>query len=285
MIRNASVRPPAVTVVGTVAGLGPELSWFTERPLFGKTVLVTRPRHQAESLCDRFAELGARVLIQPAIEITPCKDWGTVDDVLARLDQFDWLVFSSANGVQYLLSRLFFLGRDLRALGGIKLAAIGPGTTESLASWRLNTDLVPDEYRAESLADELAPHVSGKRVLLARASRGREVLAERLEQAGARVSQVVVYESTDVEQADPEIEAALLNGQIDWITVTSSAIAQSAVRLFAENLAQAKFASISPITSETLRALGHDPTAEATDYTMEGVVDAIVRAEENGISG
>ena len=180
---------------------------------------------------------------------------------------------------------MFFLGRDLRALGGIKLAAIGPGTTESLASWRLNTDLVPDEYRAESLADELAPHVSGKRVLLARASRGREVLAERLEQAGAHVSQVVVYESTDVEQADPEVEAALLNGQIDWITVTSSAIAQSAVRLFAENLAQAKFASISPITSETLRALGHDPTAEATDYTMEGVVDAILRAEENGISG
>ena len=172
---------------------------------------------------------------------------------MRRLDQFDWLVFSSANGVQHLLARLFSLGRDLRALGGIKLAAIGPGTAEALASWHLNTDLVPDEYRAESLADELTPYVSGKRVLLARASRGREVLAERLEQAGAHVSQVVVYESTDVERADLEVEAAFLNGQIDWITVTSSAIAQSAVRLFAEILGKAKFASISPITSQSLR--------------------------------
>lgn len=278
-IRRAEIRPPAVTIVGEVAGLPPSVSWFASRPLFGRTILVTRPRHQAATLCSRFSELGARVLIQPTIEIGPCEDWDPVDDALSRLDEFDWLVFSSANGVQYLLTRLFFLGRDLRALGELRLAAIGPGTAEALSCWHLKADLVPDEYRAEVLADALATHAAGKRVLLARASRGREVLAERLRQSGAAVSQVVVYASNDVEQIDPHVEAALLGGEIDWITITSSAIAQSAVRLFHSGLENAKMVSISPITSETLRSLGYEPDAEANEYTMEGVVEAVLRAE------
>lgn len=284
-IRAARILPPAVTIVGTGAGLGPEVSWFASRPLFGKTVLVTRPRHQAESLCQRLAELGARVMLQPTIEIKACKNWGPVDEALAGLDRFCWLVFSSSNGVQSLISRLFALGRDTRAFGSVNLAAIGPGTAEALASWHLKADLVPGEYRAESLADELAPRVAGKRVLLARASRGREVLADRLEHAGAHVSQVVVYESCDVEQADPEVEAALLEDQIDWVTITSSAIARSAVRLFPKGLGRAKLVSISPVTSETLRQMGHNPATEATDYTMDGVVEAILRVEgEDGKS-
>ena len=276
-IRNNQVRPPAVTIVGSVAGMGPELSWFAARPLFGQTVLVTRPRHQAETLCDRLTDLGARVLIQPTIEIGPSQDKGPLDDALMQLDRIDWLVFSSANGVQYLLERLFSLGQDLRALGGLKLAAIGPGTAEALASWHLNTDLIPDEFRAETLADSLAPHVAGQRVLLVRASRGREVLAERLQQAGADVSQVVVYDSTDVEQLEPHVQNAFSDRQIDWVTVTSSAIARSAARLVGPNLEHTKLVSISPITSDTLRNLGYEPSAEATDYTMEGIVEAVLR--------
>ena len=286
VIRTERVRPPAITIVGIVAEMGPQLSWFAARPLVGQTILVTRPRHQAGALCDRFAELGARVLVQPTIEIETCSDWGPVDDVLTRLDEFDWLVFSSANGVQYLFERLFTLGRDLRALAGLKLAAIGAGTAEALALWHLRVDLVPDEFRAEALADSLVPHVSGKDVLLARASRGREVLAERLQQAGARVSQVVVYESTDVEQIDPVVEEALSIGQVDWVTLTSSAIARSATRLFGLNLGKTKLASISPVTSQTLRGLGYEPSAEATEYTMEGIVEAVLKVEEeNRFSG
>jgi uroporphyrinogen III methyltransferase / synthase len=286
VIRNERVRPPAVTIVGSVAGMGPELSWFAARPLFGRTVLVTRPRHQAEVLCERFSDFGARVLTQPLIEINPCKDWAPVDNALAELDRYDWLVFSSANGVEQLLGRLFFLGRDLRALGGTKLAAIGPGTAEALASWHLNTDLVPEQFCAEALADSLAPHVAERRVLLARASRGRDVLAERLRQAGAHVSQAVVYESTDVRLPDSQVQSALSDGLVDWVTVTSSAIAQSAASLFGTDLGRVKLASISPITSDTLRSLGYEPTAEATDYTMEGVVDAVLRAErEDGAPG
>jgi len=278
-IRRAAIRPPAVTIVGEVAGLPPCLSWFASRPLFGRTILITRPQHQAAMLGRRFSELGARVLVQPTIEIGPCEDWRPVDDAISRLDEFDWLVFSSANGVECLLTRVFSLGCDLRALGGLRLAAIGPGTAEALTCWHLTADLVPAEYRAEVLADALAVHAAGKRVLLARASRGREVLAERLRQSGAAVSQIVVYTSNDVEQIDPHVEAALLGGEIDWITITSSAIAQSAVRLFHSGLESAKTVSISPITSETLRSLGHEPAAEANEYTMEGVVEAVLRAE------
>jgi uroporphyrinogen III methyltransferase/synthase len=228
-------------------------------------------------------------MVQPAIEISPPADWRPVDDALARLEQFDWLVFSSANGVRYLLDRLLVIGGDARRLGHVRLAAIGPGTADELARYHLRADLVPDQYRAESLADALiswcwgdsctvAPHDSPPRLLLARASRGREVLAEKLAAAGATVDQIVVYRSSDVAQAEPEAAAALAEGRIDWITVTSSAIARSLARLFGENLRRSKLASISPLTSGVLRELGFEPAAEAAEYTMAGLVDAILAA-------
>ena len=137
-------------------------------------------------------------------------------------------------------------------------------------------DLVPEQFRAEALAEALAHEAPGRRFLLARASRGREVLAEQLTAAGATVEQIVVYTSTDVEEPDPAVAALLRAGRIDWITVTSSAIARSLVRLFGEDLRRAKLASISPITSGVLRELGHQPAAEAAEYTIAGLVAAIV---------
>lgn len=279
VIAERRLRPPAVIVVGEVVSLTPEFSWFTARPLFGKKVLVTRPRHQAASLCDPLRELGAEVLLQPAIEIQPPNDWSNVDRALERLGDYDWLVFSSSNGVDYLLERLWQQHGDLRRLGRVKLAAIGPGTADALLRWRLRADLLPEEYRAESLALALAQEAAGKKFLLARASRGREILAEELAAAGAEVDQVVVYRSVDVESPEADIAAALAASRIDWITVTSSAIAQSLARLFGENLRQAKLASISPVTSATLRRLGFEPAAEASQYTMPGVVEAILRSE------
>ena len=194
-----------------------------------------------------------------------------------RLAEFDWLVFSSVNGVQFLLNRLLETGGDLRRLAGVKLAAIGPGTTEELSKFHLRVDGQPaDDYRAEALAELLAKDARGKRFLLARASRGREVLAETLRAAGGEVEQIVVYRSTDVATPNPEIAAALAAGQIDWVTVTSSAIAKSLVKLFGEQLRKSKIVSISPVTSATLRELGFQPAAEAVSYTMSGVVDAIL---------
>jgi uroporphyrinogen III methyltransferase / synthase len=275
----ARMRPPAIVVIGAVAAPAAVHDWFSARPLFGQQIVITRPVERADSLERQFGELGAACLIQPAIEISPPPDWQLVDAAVARLDEFHWLVFSSVNGVRSLLDRLLVLGGDLRRLAGIKLAVIGPGTAEELARYHLNLDLQPDEYRAESLAAALAEEARGQRFLLVRASRGREVLAEQLVAAGGIVEQVVVYTSRDVEQADPEIAAALAAGRIDWITVTSSAIARSLARLFGEELRKTKIASISPITSATLRQLGHEPAVEGREHTMDGLVEAILAAK------
>jgi uroporphyrinogen III methyltransferase/synthase len=246
--------------------------------LSGVRVLVTRARHQADSLAERLTELGAEVAYQPAIEISDPPDWGPVDRALAELGQYDWLVFSSANGVSSLLDRLRQTQGDLRKLAGVQLAAIGPSTAEELARYHLRADLVPDQYRAEALAAALGERAAGRRFLLARASRGREVLADELVRAGGLVEQVVVYRSSDVPALDPEVAASMAAGRIDWVTVTSSAIAKSLARLFGDHLRQVRLASISPITSETLRQLGYVPAAEASRYTMEGLVEAIVEA-------
>jgi uroporphyrinogen III methyltransferase/synthase len=273
------IRPPVVVIVGDVCAAAPAIDWFVARPLFGRRILVTRPEHQAAELSDRLAELGAEVLVQPAISITDPPDWRAVDDAIRRLSTFDWLVFSSANGVTYFLDRIAALGHDLRQLAGVRLAAIGSATAERLAEYHLNADLVPAEFRAEGLASELVPHASGQRFLLARASRGRELLADELTAAGAQVEQVVVYSSTDVEKPFPEIATQMSAGRIDWVTVTSSAIARSLVAMFGHDLARTKLASISPVTSQTLRELGYPPTVEAaTEYTIAGLVSAIAHS-------
>jgi uroporphyrinogen III methyltransferase/synthase len=215
--------------------------------------------------------------LQPAIEIGPPANWEAADAALSRLDEFDWLAFSSVNGVDYLLGRLLAAHGDLRKLAGVRLAAIGSGTAGQLAAYHLRADLTPAEYRAEALADVLAAAAAGQRALLVRASRGREVLAERLQAAGVGVEQVVVYESRDVTAPDPTIAERLRDSRIDWITVTSSAIARSLATLFGEGLRHTRLASISPVTSAALRELGFEPAAEATEYTMEGLVEAILR--------
>ena len=285
VLAPGKMRPPAILIVGEVVNAATETAWFatiqqnTVKPLLGKLVLVTRPAHQSAEMLRDLHTLGATTICQPAIEISAPAAWQPVDQLIAELPTFDWLVFSSANGVNYFLNRLLEKGRDLRHLGSCQLAAIGPATAESLHNFHLRADLQPAEYRAESLAEQLAPQVKGKRVLLLRASRGREVLAEMLTAAGADVSQVVVYESRDVEQPAEQVLAALQAGKIDWITVTSSAIARSLVRMFGDDLKQARLVAISPLTAEVLSAAGYPAATVATEYTTAGVIQAIVAAE------
>jgi uroporphyrinogen III methyltransferase/synthase len=280
LVRAQNLRPPVVFIIGEVASHGSVWTWFEKRPLFGQRILVTRPSNQAADLTQPLAELGAEVLLQPAIEIRPLKITGTSDRALDLLDRMDWLVFSSTNGVRCFFDRLLtsLPDRDMRALGAIKIAAIGPGTADELARYHLKPDMVPDEYRAESLAQVLAGSAAGKRFLLVRASRGREVLADELTKAGGIVEQVVVYESVDMEKPQSEIAEQMAAGKIDWTTVTSSAIARSLARMFGDTLRKTKLVSISPITSATLRELGYEPAAEAREYTMPGVVAAITKA-------
>jgi uroporphyrinogen III methyltransferase/synthase len=270
------LRPPAVVIVGEVARQRAAANWFTSRPLFGRTVLVTRPAGQADSIAARLRELGARVLSQPAIAISEPADWGAVDAAIERLSEFDWLVFSSANGVEFFMRRLESVGHDARRLGGVRLAAIGPATADALRTFHLSADVEPAEYRAEALAGALANSARGQRFLLVRASRGREVLADMLTAAGAVVEQVVVYQSQDVVEPSAEVVVALSAGEIDWTTVTSSAIARSLARMFGDALRNTKLAAISPLTAEVLAELGHSATVVAETYTTVGIIDAIL---------
>jgi len=272
------LRPPVIVILGEVAGLEENLCWLQQRPLFGKTVLVTRAASQSTELVQQCVEQGARVLVQPAIEISALEDNSQLDAMLEKIDQFDWLVFSSRNGVQFLVDRLLQTGKDVRALAGLQLAAIGPGTSQALAGYHLGTDLQPAEYRAEALAEALKPEAAdGKRFLLVRGSRGREVLSEMLRDAGGDVQQLVVYQSTDVGHVAPSVVEELEAGNVDWITVTSSAIARSLVSLLGDKLSMAPLASISSLTSSTLEELGYPATAEAETSTMDGLVKAICR--------
>jgi uroporphyrinogen III methyltransferase/synthase len=281
-IAEQGIRPPAVFVVGSVVARAPQVSWFAARPLFGTSVLVAGTPGTSAKLRDRLEALGAGVIAQPAIEVTDPPDWAPVDAALDRLDQYDWLVFSSGNGVDFLLGRLYDRGWDARRLGSAKLAAVGAGTAERLGRHHLMADLVPDKFVAESLAESLLGDADGKRILIVRASRGRQVLAEALRKAGAHVDQVVVYGNIDVEEPSPAVKAALAAGEIDWITVTSSATAQSVIRLYGEDLGEVRFASIGPITSASLRDLGYEPAVEASPQSTDGLVDAMLLCERGG---
>jgi uroporphyrinogen III methyltransferase/synthase len=276
LLAATMVRPPAIVIVGETVAQRAATDWFAARPLVGQTILVTRPIEQSEGLVESLTELGAAVLVQPAIEIGPPRDWAACDEAIRELASFDWLVFSSANGVRYFLERLQHHQLDLRALGQSKIAAIGPGTAEALAQYHLRADLLPEEYRAESLAEALAPGANGRRFLLLRASRGREVLAKTLVAAGATVHQAVVYESRDVIAPDPEIAAALRDGRVDWVTVTSSAIARSLVAMFGEDLTRTRLAAISPLTAGVLQEAGFTVAATAEPYTTSGIIDAVL---------
>ena len=277
--RDAGITAPALTVVGPVVALREQVSWFESRPLFGKRILVTRPAHQAADFVRRLEELGSTVFTLPTVAIRELADWSAVDAALARLGDYQWLVFSSVNGVRALLGRLRQTGRDLRALGHLRLAAIGPATADALRGYHLEPDVVPEEYRAEGLAAALRERVAGQRVLYARADRGREVLREELS-AVARIDQVAVYSQVDEPAASAV--ALLRNGEVDYITLTSSNIARSLARMLARE-AQAIFTSgnvklvtISPVTSAAVRDLGWPVAAEATVYTTAGLIDALV---------
>jgi len=270
--------PPVVTIIGEAARTNPGFDWFARLPLLGKGVLVTRPAHQASSMIARLSELGANAILGPSIAITEPADWARIDRAIDQLSDFDYLVFSSSNGVHYFLRRLFASGRDARSLAHAKLAVIGPRTAAALREYSLVADIQPETYRAEALVESLAEESNGMKFLLLRASRGREVLSEQLTKHGATVHQVVVYESNDVASPDPEIEERW--SEIEWVTVTSSAIARSLHHLWGDRLKEKKLASISPVTSRTIRKCGLTPTVEATTYTSDGVIEAILNANE-----
>jgi uroporphyrinogen III methyltransferase/synthase len=276
---ESRIGPPALLVVGDVIARRTDLAWFERLPLFGQRIVVTRPSDEADRSASVLEALGAEVLLAPMVQILPVDDLEPLDDAIRRLGSFDWLVFTSTNGVRHFLDRLEALGLDLRALGPVKLAAIGPTTAEALARYHLKADLVPESYRSEGLAGALAGRVGGARVLLARADRGRAILREELERI-AHVEQVAVYRNVDAEALPVEVLERIEAGTVDWVTLTSSAIAERFHGLLPES-ARARIgreillASLSPVTSNTVTRLGWTVEAEATVYTWDGLIGAL----------
>lgn len=279
-VRERGLGPPALLVVGEVVSHRTTLEWFESRPLFGQRIVVTRPADELARSAATLEDLGAEVLTAPTVTIGAIPDATALDRAIDRLDSFDWLVFTSGNGVRYFLDRLESRGRDLRALGHLKLAGIGPSTAQALAHVHLRADLVPGEYRSESLAAALRDHAPGKRILLARADRGRTVLEDELARV-AHVEKVAVYRNADAEALPTAVLERISEGTVDWITITSSAIVERLYALMPESARRhvgstIRLASLSPVTTASAQRLGWPVAVEARTYTWHGLIEALV---------
>ncbi len=279
----AGMKSPAIIVVGEVVTLRESMQWFEKKPLFGKRILVTRSRHQASDLVTRLADLGAECLEYPTIAIEPIAENAALDQAIDHLEDFDWLIFTSVNGVQFFFERLFQKGKDARALGRLHTAVIGPATAQRLRDFGLTSDITPQTFRAESVIQAFAHmDMTNKQVLLPRAKGARPILPIELEKMGARVEEILVYEAQPVTDRTEQLLTRLKDKEVDIITFTSSSTATNFRALlpdetFLELMQGITVASIGPITTDTAKALGFEVHVTASEFTIPGLCQAIVR--------
>lgn len=280
-VAEAGFGPPAVTVVGEVAALREELAWFDRRPLHGVSVLVPRTRHQASELSDRLRALGAEPVEAPTIVISPTRDPEGLRLALAKVADgaYDWVVFTSANGVDAVWEQLKVLGLDARLFARARLAVVGPGTGEALAACGLRADLVPERYTTRGLADALVAASGPAQVLLPRADIATPTLTRALTEAGWDPVEVEAYRTVRAPGLPAGVAERLAAGDVDVLAFASS----STVRNFVELLGgpvdpRMRVASIGPVTSETCRELGLRVDAEADPHDLDGLVQAVVVA-------
>lgn len=283
----ANFQAPAIIVVGDVVSLREKLAWFENKPLFGKTIVVTRSRAQASNLVEDLLDDGADVCEFPTIKVVPTDERAPLNDAIATLSSYDWIVFTSVNGVEYFFDRLLENGFDARALAGVKVAAIGPATAASVCEMGVVPDLIPDEYRAECVVEGLFDFGvgEGSRVLIPRAKEAREILPETLREKGVIVDVVPVYETVLADGNRSDIVARLAEGEIDAVTFTSSSTVKNFLHLLSELLPAGTtpekalegvaLISIGPITSKTISEAGLTVAAEASDYTIPGLVETV----------
>jgi uroporphyrinogen III methyltransferase / synthase len=286
LAKESPDRRAAILVVGRVAALREHLRWYDVRPLFGKRVLITRPRDQAADFVQLVEAAGAEAIEAPMIRIVPPDDYGPVDEACARVGTFDWIIFASSHAVDAFMERLLKTAQDVRALSGVKLCAVGPATAGHLSKYGLKSDLTPAEYRADAVLRALsdAADVRGLRVLLPHADIGRELLAEELKKRGAAVTEAVAYCTVIAEaerEGEPDIYHMLLNGRIDVVTFTSPSAVRNFVRVVGEEpaadlLRTTLVASIGPVTAEAATQFGITSTIVPAHYTIPALVDAIV---------
>lgn len=282
--KEKDFKPPAVVVVGDVVKLREKLNWFETKPLFGKKVLVTRTREQAGEFSELLRKYGAEPVEFPTIETRPPDSWDKADRAIASIEGYDWLIFTSVNGVRYFMERFYRLGRDIRDLKGIRICAIGPKTAERVASLGIKIDLTPSEYKAEGIIEALGDEgIRGKRFLLPRALVAREILPEEIKRKGGRIDVVPVYKTVRPEGEDAEKVRKLLKEKaIDLVTFTSSSTVLNFSEIFGkeqvvELLDGIPVGCIGPITAGTARKLGLPVSFIPKEYTIEAFVEEAIR--------
>jgi uroporphyrinogen III methyltransferase/synthase len=286
-VKKAGLKAPAIIVVGQVVDLRKTLKWFETRPLLGKRVIVTRAREQASDLVRQLSDLGAECLEYPTIKIVPAEDLNPMDEAIENLSAYDWIVFTSVNGVKFFFERLFETGLDVRNLNHIRTAAIGPATAEELFKFGLKSDIIPKNYRAESVVEAFRKEeVDGKKVLLPRAGEARPVLPVELRNMGAEVDEVTAYLTEKVRDKADLLVSQLEEKTIDMITFTSSSTVKNFKSLlppdkFTELIDGARIASIGPITTDTASEAGFKVDITAESYTIPGLCEAILKYYRN----
>ena len=281
--RTAGIKAPAIIVIGDVVHLRNKLKWFEQRPLLGKRIVVTRARQQASDLVGLLSDLGAECLEYPTIKIMPPKDLEPVKQAVENLSAYDWIVFTSVNGVDYFFEQLFAAGKDVRALGRMKTAAIGPATAGRLRKFGLTSDIIPKTYRAESVIEAFKDQqLKDKKILLPRAAEARPVLPKELKKMGAEVEEIPAYETLKVTESTDDLVQQLQDRRIDLITFTSSSTVKNFKALlpsenFKKLIQGVTIASIGPITTDTASELGFEVHITADSYTIPGLVDAILQ--------
>ena len=276
--RAAHMTPPVVTVIGKVNRLRSRMNWFEQKPLFGTSVLVTRSRRQASQLGEALEALGARVIELPTIDISPVQDFSKLDRAICGIHRFDWLVFTSENGVEAFFKRLRDLKKDARILSRIKIAVIGPGTKSKLNSYSIDPDLIPSTFTTKGLLKALnAIRPAKKRFLLLRTNIAPDDLRSSLIQAHAFVEEIPIYRTNRPKGLAEKVDQVVRSQKIDYMTFTSS----STARNFFESLRNgrhlnAKVVSIGPVTTKTLRDLGIQVDRQARVPTIQGLVEAVL---------
>jgi len=276
-ISDSGMKPPATIVIGEVVALRDRFSWYEKLPLFGQRIVVTRDRRQAMELAEPIEALGGEALLLPVIEIREAADPAPLDHAISQLNSYDWLIFTSVNGVKYFLDRLDRSAVDLRSLKA-KICAIGPATKAAVEALHLKVDKMPEEYVAESLVQAFASEdLNWRRILLPRAAVARDLVPMELKRRGATVDVVEAYRTVIPEDAAARAKEILAR-RPHWITFTSSSTVNNLVEAAgADALRGIKLASIGPITSHTIREHGLEVNLEANPHTVPGLIAALIR--------
>lgn len=276
-VNKSGFKAPAVTVFGEVVKLREQLNWFEERSLYGKKMVVTRTRTQAGELSVRLRHLGADVDEMPTIRIEPPVDLKGFGQLVQDSHKYDWIVFTSPNGVDAFFDIFFKLYKDARSIGGARIAAVGPGTQKKIESYHLSVDLLPEKYVAEGLVEKFkeTEGVENQTIMLVRPETTRDIIAKGLSEMGAIVDEAIAYRTVP-ELEDPTGAVERFNsGEIELVTFTSSSTVESFMELDLLIPDHLIMASIGPVTSETIRSYGHEVDIEAQESTIQSLVDSI----------